>query len=71
MIDYERYDKAIIITWDWDFACLVKYLKNKWKLRTLIVPNFKKYSYFLKKEWWHLIDSLSNKREILEYFDKK
>lgn len=71
MIDYEKYDKAIIITWDWDFACLVKYLKNEWKLRTLIVPNLKKYSYFLKKEWWHLIDSLSNKRERLEYFDKK
>ncbi|MDQ7023234.1 MAG: NYN domain-containing protein [Candidatus Gracilibacteria bacterium] len=28
MIDYEKYNKAIIITGDGDFACLVKYLKK-------------------------------------------
>ncbi|MBU0627425.1 hypothetical protein KKH82_08710 [Patescibacteria group bacterium] len=49
MIDYNKYDKAIVITGDGDFACLIKYFYEKNKLLTLIVPNEKKYSIFLKK----------------------
>jgi len=70
MIEYNNYNKAIIITWDWDFACLVRYLKKQWKLRTLIVPNVKKYSCFLKFEAKWYIDSLTNKRVKLEYIKK-
>lgn len=32
MIDYKSYDKAIIISGDGDFFCLVKYLREKNKL---------------------------------------
>jgi len=71
MIDYNNYSKAVIITWDWDFACLVRHLREQWKLRTLIVPNQNKYSCFLKTEAKWNIDSLTNKRHKLEYFDKK
>ena len=67
MIDFKKYDKAIIITWDWDFACLIKYLRNKSKLQKLIVPNQKRYSSFLRREWKWLIDSLSNLKKKLEY----
>ena len=70
MIDYNEYNKAIIITWDWDFACLVRYLKEQWKLKNLIVPNCKKYSSFLRIEAKWLIDSLTNKRTKIEYFKK-
>lgn len=67
MIELGNYDKAIIITWDGDFACLVRYLKKAEKLKSLIVPNESRYSIFLKKEWKWLIDSLTNKRKKLEY----
>ena len=69
MIDYKKYDKAIIITWDWDFACLVRYLREQEKLKILIVPNQNKYSTFLKHEARWFIDSLTNKRKKLEYFE--
>ena len=67
IIEFNNFDKAIIITWDWDFACLVRHLKSKWKLRKLIVPNINKYSRFLKVEAEELLDSLTNKRQKLEY----
>lgn len=67
MVDYNEYNKAVIITWDWDFACLVKHLVKNNKLRNLIVPNENKYSKFLRKEAKWNIDSLTNKREKLEY----
>ncbi len=67
MIEYDNYGKAIIITWDWDFACLVRYLKKMKKLRILIVPNQNKYSSFLRHEAKWYIDSLTNKRKKLEY----
>lgn len=39
MIEYENYDKAIIISGDGDFYCLVQYLVKQNKLRKIIVPN--------------------------------
>lgn len=67
MIDYERYDKAIIVTGDGDFACLVKHLYEQKKLLTLIVPNEKHYSVFLRKSAKEKIDSLTNLKVKLEY----
>lgn len=67
MIEFPNYDKAIIITGDGDFACLVRYLKTKNKLKKLIVPNIKKYSSFLRIEAGWNIDSLTNKKIKLEY----
>jgi len=49
IIEYENYDKAIIITGDGDFHCLVKYLDHKNKLKKLIIPNKKKYSSLLRE----------------------
>lgn len=47
MIEFPFYDKAIIVTGDGDFYCLIKYLKTKKKLEKLIIPNQKKYSQLL------------------------
>lgn len=46
-IEYNNYDKAIIISSDGDFACLVEYLKENGKLEKIITPT-KKYSKLLK-----------------------
>lgn len=44
MIEYKYYSKAIIVSGDGDFHCLIKHLKEKGKLLRLIVPNRRKYS---------------------------
>lgn len=48
MIQYKNYDKAVIVTGDGDFHCLIEYLEKKGKLYKLITPN-KKYSSLLRK----------------------
>ena len=49
MIDYKKYDKAVIVSGDGDFACLVRHLKKQNKLGKVLVPNITKYSALLKK----------------------
>lgn len=48
MIEFNNFDKAIIVSGDGDFHCLVKYLIENDKLEKLLVPN-KSYSALLKK----------------------
>lgn len=38
-IEYNNYDKAVIITGDGDFNCLIEYLSQKGKLLHLLVPS--------------------------------
>jgi len=49
MIEYLSFDKAVIVSGDGDFYCLVKYLLEQNKLKTVLVPNYIKYSALLKK----------------------
>ena len=48
MIEYKNYDKAIIISGDGDFYCLVEYLEQKGRLLFVFAPN-KHYSSLLRK----------------------
>ena len=47
MLQYKNYDKAIIVTGDGDFHCLIKVLKKNNKLKNIIVPNRYAYSSLL------------------------
>ena len=49
MIEYSNYDKAIIVSGDGDFHCLIKYLSEKDKLLKLLIPNQFKYSALLRR----------------------
>lgn len=49
MIEYNNYDKAIIVSGDGDFHCLVEHLVQERKLLKLIVPNQQRYSSLLRK----------------------
>jgi len=49
MIEYPNYEKAVIVTGDGDYYCLVDYLRKNEKLLRLIVPNRYKYSSLLRK----------------------
>ena len=48
-IEFKNYDKAVIVSGDGDFACLIEFLQQKNKLKMLVVPNENKYSALLKK----------------------
>ncbi len=48
MIEYQNYDKAVIVTGDGDFHCLVKHLFEKEKLGAILIPNKYKFSALLK-----------------------
>ena len=49
MIEYLNYDKAVIVTGDGDFHCLIEHLIKHDKLKKLIVPNRKEFSSLLRK----------------------
>lgn len=48
MIEYGNYDRAILVTGDGDFYCLVKHFAEKGKLKAVLVPNQFKCSALLK-----------------------
>lgn len=64
-IEYDNYDKAIIVTGDGDFACLVEYLEDNDKLLHVLTPTCK-YSQLLKS-FSHRIIVIDNLRKSLEY----
>jgi uncharacterized LabA/DUF88 family protein len=49
MIEYDNYNKAVIVSGDGDFYCLADYLIKKEKLETVLIPNQFRYSALLKK----------------------
>ena len=64
-IEYDHYDKAIIVSGDGDFQCLIKYLVKQKKLERVLVPNQKKYSKLLLpfKEYLNFMNDLKMKLE--------
>ena len=60
MIEYPNYDKAVIVTGDGDFHCLVKYLKSRGKLGKLIIPNETKFSSLLREFVPKNVDYMNN-----------
>ncbi|MCK4698077.1 MAG: NYN domain-containing protein [Dehalococcoidia bacterium] len=66
MIEYPNYDKALIVTGDGDFYCLVEYLLRTDKLLKLMIPNKEKYSSLFRKMMPHVI-FMNNLRGLLEH----
>jgi uncharacterized LabA/DUF88 family protein len=48
MIEYANYEKALIVSGDGDFYCLVEYLLKQQKLLKLVVPNKTRFSSLLR-----------------------
>lgn len=71
MIDYREYKKAIIVSGDGDFACLVRHLREKKKLGKVLAPNIKRYSALLKKAAANeYLDFMNNLKFKLAYNKK-
>ena len=71
MIDFDEYEKAVIVSGDGDFYCLVDYLIKYDKLEKLLVPNQKDYSALLKRFDSGFIGFISDLRNKTEYTKKK
>ena len=65
MIEYSNYDKALVVTNDGDFHCLVEYLVKQNKLLKLMIPDSRTYSSLLRRFGSHLVfmNGLKNKLE--------
>lgn len=71
MIDFKRYDKAIIVSGDGDFHCLIKYLQKKKKLQTVLVPSAKNCSILIKKIMCGDLTLITDLKKKLEYKKRK
>ncbi len=67
MIDYAEYHKAVLVTGDGDFHCLVDYLIRKDKFKKLLIPNQQRYSALLKRFPSEYLAFVSDLRVRLEY----
>lgn len=63
VLEYDKYDKAVIVSGDGDFRCLYEYLVSKKKLLRIIIPNLKAQSSLLK--------DFQQYKTFLEYEKKK
>ena len=71
MIEFLNYDKAVIVTGDGDFYCLVKYLIDKNKIEAVIIPNRFKFSALLNfKIFRPFLKFMNDLRTKLEYKKK-
>ncbi|MBI5729006.1 MAG: NYN domain-containing protein [Candidatus Magasanikbacteria bacterium] len=69
MIEYSHYEKAVIVTGDGDFHCLVEYFANQDKLAKIIVPN-RHFSSLLRR-FSHFIANIQLFRNKLEKNKKR
>ena len=67
MIDYNNYVKAVIVSGDGDFACLVRYLEKVDKLECILILDQKNYSALLKKTGRSKLAFMNLLREKLSY----
>ncbi len=66
MVDYPKYDRAMVVTSDGDFASLVKYLYENGKLLYVMSPDVAKCFVLLKKAARERIIFMNNLRQKLE-----
>lgn len=63
MVQYHNFSQAVIVAGDGDYYCLLEYLKKTNKLRSLVLPNKRRYSSLLRR--------FGNKRLFINDLRKK
>lgn len=71
MIDKDEYDRAVIVSGDGDFHCLVDYLIKKHKVAKLLIPNQIRYSALLKRFPSEYLSFVSDLKKKLAYKKKE
>jgi uncharacterized LabA/DUF88 family protein len=57
LLEEDDFDKIVLVSWDWDYIKLVKYLIEKERLKKILFPNSKYsslYKPFKDKYWMNL-----------------
>ena len=54
MVEYPHYDKAVLVTSDGDFYCLVEYLLRQDKFERLLIPDRNRFSSLYRKRMQHI-----------------
>lgn len=67
MIDINEYERAILVSSDGDFACLINHLREKDKLECVLAPCRAGCSHLLKKAARERIYYVDDLRQKLEY----
>lgn len=67
MAAYPHYDRAVLMSGDGDFACLVTYLRERNKLGAVVAPNAKSASSFLRDAAGGNLEDMSLHREAMTY----
>ncbi len=73
MIEINNFDKAIIVSGDGDFYCLVKHLLKIRKFKKMLIPNQKRYSGLLKQlstPDYNILDFMDTLQKKL-FFEKR
>ncbi len=65
-IEYDNYNRAVIVSGDGDFGCLVKFLIKEKKLDRVLIPNQRKYSKLLSS-YRKYLNFMNDLRAKLEY----
>ncbi len=74
MIELNNFNKAVIVSGDGDFYCLIEHLLKINKLKKMLIPNQKRYSALLKKlstPDQNIFDFMNPLREKLEYYENE
>jgi len=65
--DWKKFDKIVLVSWDWDFKILVDYLIRKNRLQKILFPNKKFTSSMYKSVELKYKDFLTNLKNRIEY----
>ena len=71
MLKINTFDKAVIVTGDGDFHCLIKYLAKENKLEKLLIPNQGASSALLKRFPSKYLAFVSELKKKVEYEKKR
>jgi uncharacterized LabA/DUF88 family protein len=66
MIEYPNFEKALLVTGDGDFYCLLEYLQKMDKLLKLMIPNKEKFSSLFRNMMPQIV-FMNNLRKLLEH----
>ena len=70
MIEYRNYDKALVVTGDGDFYCLVDYLIKRDRLLKLMAPDRNRFSSLFRKSMGHIV-FMNGLRDKLEHLQEE
>lgn len=74
MIELDNFDKALIVSGDGDFYCLIEHLSKIGKLEKMLIPNQKQYSGLLKRlstSERNILDFMNSLQGKLHYQEKR